>query len=467
MSELTFSKGHNFDGECRSLPAPFDMKVNNSYSEIWKISYPIILGSLATTVLNLTDTAFLARVGEVELGAMAVAGVFYFVMVMVGIALGTGTQIIMARRAGEGNNAEIGRLFDHSFLMLLVIAIGMFLIQYFGAPILFSSILKSERVINACISFMSIRSLGIIFTMIAISFRSFFIGISMTRVITYSAILMMISNVILAYVFIFGKFGFPAMGIKGAALASVLAELISVLYLIVYCLSHKGIREFRLFRFENPGFERIRSILTIASPVVLQNTISIAAWFLFFVVIERMGEHQLAISNVIRATYMILMTPIWGFASATNSMVSNLVGQGKNDEVRSLVKKIVNLSIVTTLALFLATFVSPQWLLRITTSDIRLIDDSMGCYYIIVGAMFLFSVSVILLNAVSGLGATRAAMYIELVNIFIYVLYVYLCGVVWMMSIEVVWFSEILYWIFMGGLSIMFLNYKKWRPVSI
>jgi Na+-driven multidrug efflux pump len=102
------------------------MKINNSYSQIWQIAYPIILGSLATTVLNLTDTAFLARVGEVELGAMAIAGVAYFVLVMTGIALGTGAQILMARRAGEGNSPEIGRLFDHTLLLLSVIAIGMF-----------------------------------------------------------------------------------------------------------------------------------------------------------------------------------------------------------------------------------------------------------------------------------------------------------------------------------------------------
>ncbi len=80
-----------------------------------------------------------------------------------------------------------------------------------------------------------------------------------------------------------------------------------------------------------------------------------SAWFLFFVFIERMGEHELAISNIIRATYMILMTPIWGYASATNSMVSNLIGQGREDEVKGLVKKIIKMSVVTTMVLFAIT----------------------------------------------------------------------------------------------------------------
>ena len=191
------------------------------------------------------------------------------------------------------------------------------------------------------------------------------------------------------------------------------------------------------------------------------------AWFLFFVFIERMGEHELAISNIIRATYMILMTPIWGFASATNSMVSNLIGQNKIHEVKLLVRKIVNLSLLTTTCIFIVSFISPQWLLRITTSDTTLIDDSMGCYYIIIGAMFLFSVSVILLSAVSGSGNTKAAMVIEFFNIAIYMIYVYLCAVVYKSSIETVWFSEIIYWVMMGILSALYLTTRKWQHQKI
>jgi putative MATE family efflux protein len=331
----------------------------------------------------------------------------------------------------------------------------------FATPPLLEAILKSANVTQACNDYIGIRSYGIIFTLIAIAFRSFYIGISITRIITYSAFIMMIVNVILDYVLIFGNYGFPEMGIKGAALASVIAEFTGAAYLIIYSFFKKEFIQFNLFRFQNMGMERINAIFNISAPLVLQNGLSMGAWFLFFVFIERMGEHELAISNVIRATYMILMTPIWGFASATNSMVSNIVGQGKQHEVRSLVLKIVQLSMITTVILFLASLISPQWLLRITTNDQQLITDALGCYYIIVGAMFLFSASVILLNVVSGLGNTKAAMYIELVNIFIYMTYVYICAVILESSIEWVWFSEILYWVLMGLFSYWYLTSKK------
>ncbi|MBL0342451.1 MAG: MATE family efflux transporter [Bacteroidetes bacterium] len=443
------------------------MKVNSSYKDIWSISYPIILGSLATTVLNITNTAFLARVGEVELGAMAIAGVFYFVLVMIGIALGTGAQILISRRAGEGDTNEIGKLFDHTFLLLSGVAIIMFLFSVLIAPDFFSLLLKSPNVLKACNDYIGIRSYGILITLVSITFRSFFIGISHTRIITYSAIIMMVANVILDYLLIFGKYGFPEMGIKGAAWASVIAEFIAFAYLFLYSLVKHEFHHFRLFRFTELTHSRFSSIFHLSSPVILQNTLSMGAWFLFFVFIERMGEHELAISNIIRATYMILMTPIWGYASATNSMVSNLIGQGKIEEVKQLVKRIINLSLITSGLLFAITFISPQWLLRITTSDQVLIADSMGTYYIIIGAMLLFSVSVILLSAVSGSGNTKSAMVIEFFNILVYMIYVYFCAIVINASIEVVWFSEIIYWVLMGVFSAMYLKFSKWKPVEI
>ncbi|MFM8950269.1 MAG: MATE family efflux transporter, partial [Bacteroidota bacterium] len=88
------------------------MKVGINYKNIWEISYPIILGGLANTLLNLTDTAFVSRLGETELASMALTTIYYFVIVMIAISIGVGIQILMSRRAGEGDRDEIGKIFD-------------------------------------------------------------------------------------------------------------------------------------------------------------------------------------------------------------------------------------------------------------------------------------------------------------------------------------------------------------------
>jgi len=443
------------------------MKVGIDYKNIWEISYPIILGGLANTLLNLTDTAFVGRLGETELASMALTTIYYFVVVMIAISIGTGIQILMSRRAGEGDRNEIGKIFDHGFLILSISGLAFTLIMHFTAHDLFASILKSSDVVEASMQYMSARSYGVFFAFTTVALRSFFIAIGQTKIITTAAVLMLVLNGFLDYVLIFGKLGAPEMGIRGAAMASVISEAVAMCFLIAYCIRNHGFKEFKLFRFESINPTRIRAIFHLSSPVILQNLVSMGAWFLFFVVIEHMGERQLAISNIIRATYMIMMTPVWGYAAATNSMVSNLIGQGRENEVGKLVKRIIKLALITSGAIFALMMISPSAILGISTSDKSIIQDAMGCYYIIAGSMFLFSISVILLSTVSGTGSTKAAMLIELTNIFIYLAYVYVFAIIINSSIEQVWLSEPIYWTMMGLFSWLYIRTGRWKEVRL
>ena len=88
------------------------MKLENSYRQIWQIAYPIILSGIAQNIINFTNTAFLGHVGEVELGASAIAGIYYFTFIMVGWGIGSGTQIIIARRLGQQKFSDIGIVFN-------------------------------------------------------------------------------------------------------------------------------------------------------------------------------------------------------------------------------------------------------------------------------------------------------------------------------------------------------------------
>jgi len=443
------------------------MQVQVTHKDIWRISYPIMLGSMAQTLLGITDTAFLARVGEIELGAAAIGGVFYFVLVMIGMGFGIGAQIMMARKAGENDPLSIGRIFDHTILLLLGLSAAVFAIVVLAGPHIFQYIITSPLVLAGANEFLGYRIWGIFFVMIAMSFRAFYVGVSQTRIITYSAIVMTVTNVVLDYLLIFGHYGFPRMGLGGAALASSISECVAAVYLVVYTAFKSDIKKFRLFTFEKLNRKMFEGLVDLSGPIVMQNIISMGAWFAFFVFIERLGEHELAISNIVRSNYMILMTPIWGFSSAANSMVSNLIGQKKPGEVMALLKKIISLSFGITLVLVLLNVVFARWMLHLTAASEVLVNDSLLSFYIICLATLVFSVSMILFSGVSGTGATKAAMYLEISNIIIYLSYVYVCSVFLRTPIEVVWFSEVLYWSMMGSFSYFYLKSLRWQLVTI
>jgi putative MATE family efflux protein len=442
-------------------------KVKATYSDIWRISWPIMLGSLAQTILGLTDTAYLARVGEVELGACGIASVFYFVLVMLGFGIGIGSQILIARKSGEGKIKEIGTIYDHSLLLLLFFSVILFFFLLFISPVIFNSIIQSENVKTAANKFIAYRSWGIIGVMITVSLRSFYTGIATTRIVTYSSFLMTGINVVLAYALIFGHLGFREMGISGAGLASAISEIITAAYLLIYTRIKKEFRIYELFKFRKPQTPVFINVMNLSSPVILQHLISMGGWFLLFVFIEKLGEHALAISNVVRSSYMLLMTPVWGYATSANSMVSNLIGQEKKSEVLSLLKKICKLSLITTSFIVILTVLFPNLILRINTSDPVLIHDSLGSFYVVSGAMILFCTSFVLFSGVSGTGNTKIAMLMEMVNIFIYLVYVYICSTIIHASVEWVWVVEILYWLLMGIFSYIYLKSNHWKKIIL
>jgi Na+-driven multidrug efflux pump len=165
--------------------------------------------------------------------------------------------------------------------------------------------------------------------------------------------------------------------------------------------------------------------MDLSLPLVVQNLLSMGSWFIFFVFIEKYGKHELAISNIVRGAYMISMTPIWGFSVAANSMISNIIGQKRDNEVFELLNKIMKLTLIFALIMIAINIIMPVQLMSLFTNDLNLVKDSLGCLKVVDFAMIFFSSAIVAISAVSGTGATRMALKIEIAAIFIYLVYNY------------------------------------------
>ncbi len=443
------------------------MAVNISYKRIWTIAYPIILGSVAQNLINVTDTAFLGRVGEVELGAAALGGMFYLILFTVGMGFGTGLQIMMSRRFGEGRKHLIGKSFDHAIYFMIPVALISFLImKYLGDPIL-RLVIDSTEVYKASVRFLNYRMYGIFFAAGQVIFRAFYVGIAQTKIITWSTVVMAVVNIFLDYALIFGKFGFPEMGVEGAALASTIAEGVTFVYLMGYVQLKKHHKEFGMYKFS--GFDRklFSRSSRLAIPIMVQNFFSFAVWFSFFLFVEKLGEQALAVSNIIRSVYIVLMIPIWGFAAASNSMVSYLIGMKKSDMVFLLLRRIELMAIVGVGILVSLSFIFPDFILQIYTNDSELIKQSIGPLKVIgISSIFLASGN-ILFNGVMGTGKTTVSFLIEAIVIPIYVLFVYVAIYHFNANVTVAWITEIVYGILLTILSYLYLKKGNWRKKTI
>ena len=434
-----------------------------SLQKIWNISWPIMISLVAQNVVNVTDTAFLGHVGSVELGASAIGGLFYVTLFMVAYGFTTGVQILIARRHGEKEYASIGSIFDNGFYFLGITTITITaLIVLFGAQLL-KPFIASADVFEASTVFLKYRVFGLFFASSTLLFRSFYTGIAFTKYISISAAIMAGLNVFLAYGLIFGKLGFPEMGIEGAGLASSISEACAMFFFFAITARKPHLKKFKLFAFVKPDFAIIGSTLNVSLYIMIQFVLSHAVWFGFFLLIEKMGETSLAVSNIIRSIYMLLMIPAWAMSSATSSLVSNAIGAGFSGKVVPIVKKVLVFSMgIMLIIAVLAAFV-PHFMISIYTNDTGLHQASVASYYIILGAVFLFSATIVLFNGVLGTGNTRTGLAIEVGTLSLYLVLAWLLAVKLQQPIEIVWMCEYMYAIVLGLLSWIYLKKGKWE----
>jgi len=438
-----------------------------TYRQIWDITLPIIFSLVAQNIVNVTDTAFLGRVGEVELGASAIAGLFYISLFMLGFGFGIGGQIMIGRRNGERNYYEIGKITDNSLYFLMALGLILFLLIKFLSPLMLRPIIASDAIYQASTSFLQYRIYGIFFAFGNILLRAFYIGTTSTRVLTYNALIMAATNVVLDYMLIFGNWGAPKLGIEGAAIASSVSEAVSAVFFFTYTIRMVDLKKYNLFRFKHADWALIKKTLELSVFVMVQFFLSLAAWFVFFMIIEKTGQRQLAISNIIRSAYIVLMIPVFAFGSTANTLVSNMIGQGRPQFVLPVIRKVAWLNFLLIGGIVLVSAFIPHQLISVYTTNIELVQQTVPSFYVVMSALLLFSFSNILFNGVSGTANTATALTIETITILVYLAVATYLAVFLKLSIEKVWASEYVYFLMLGILSYFYLKSGKWTRKTI
>ena len=434
-----------------------------SYRNIWKVAYPILISLVMEQMIGLTDTAFLGRVGEIELGASAIALVYYMILFMAGFGFSIGAQIIIGRRNGEGNHTDTGKVFWNGLYFLLGLSALIIAASELFSPILMKHLVSSEAIYHASLSYVRWRLPGMIFAFCTAMYRAFYVGTTQTKTLTLNSVVMVLSNILFNWVLIFGHLGFPALGITGAAIGSSLAELVSLVFFALYTRISCDRKKYGL---DKPaGFDRaeLKSMMPVCSWTMIQHIISISTWFIFFLYIEHLGERSLAVSNIIRGVSGLLWMILAAFSSTCSTLVSNIIGAGREDKVMSLVKRILKLSygIVISIALLFCIF--PKAVISIYTDIPELIPATIPSLIVMCSSYLLTVGAMILFNAVSGTGSTKTAFRLELAALGIYTLYCTIVAGILKADVAICWSAEHVYAAVLLILCYIYLRSGRWK----
>lgn len=435
--------------------------------EIWRVTYPIFLGLLAQNVINVTDTAFLGRVGEVALGAAAMGGLLYICVYTIAFGFSVGSQILIARRNGDGNYRAVGPIMWQGTAFSFGMAVCLLILMYFSAAPLIRLLITSDSIYGATYEFFTWRIWGFLFAFVNVMFRGLYIGITRTKVLTMNAVVMALVNVVLDYALVFGELGLPEMGVRGAALASVIAEASSLIFFLLYTYYKVDLKKYGLNRFGQFDLSMVLRILRISCFTMVQYFLAMAIWFVFFMALERLGQRQLAVANIVRSVYVVLLIPVQALSTTANTLVSNLIGAGGSSGVVTLLHKISRMSFLIMVVCVGLCVAFPGSILSVYTNEEALLVESVSALYVVCGAMLIASLANVYFNGISGTGNTQAALVLEVFVQVFYALYIIVVGMVIQAPVDVCFTTEVIYYVLMLGSSLIYLKKAKWQNKKI
>ena len=256
-----------------------------------------------------------------------------------------------------------------------------------------------------------------------------------------------------------------ALGIAGAAIGSVLAEAVSLMFFILYTRFRVDCRKYGLDRIYRPSVHGQRSILKVSFWTMIQNFISFSTWFAFIIFVEHLGEHSLAVTNIVRNIGSLIFMIISAFASTCSSVTSNLIGAGRQEEVMPTIKRIIVMGYMFVIPLALLFSAFPELFARIYTNIPSLYEDVAPSVWVFCTSLIFTVPGNILFQAVSGTGNTRKAFALEIGTLMVYLAYSAFITMHLRLDVSLCWTTEHVYYLLIGILCYSYIKKGKWETM--
>src|SRR5262249_32359683 len=327
--------------------------------------------------------------------------------------------------------------------------------------------LRSGNVAGAVSGFLGIVAFRVFFDALNFSYIGFYSGVGKTRVFVGTTAVMAVTNLVADYLLIFGNLGFPRLGIKGAAIGALLAEIAACAFMTVDIFKNGYARRFRLFQVSLRGAIRAKRLLKLSLPLALERLVLHARWFIFFLIIEHIGENALAKANVIYSCYLLFLIIIDGFSEAALTLVTNLIGQDQAERIFTVVRSAVFCAAAVLAPFLLLVLIHPQTPLSLFTSDTGLLQGCVNGLRVVGLAIMVAIPGEMMLSAVAGTGDTRRVLIIELLLSVCVLVFAFSAAMIFELPLEAVWVAEVIGWLCCVSCSYKWLRSGAWKEVYV
>ena len=209
--------------------------LTKEFSYNWKLAAPVIMGMLGHTFVGLVDNIMVGQLGSAELAAVSLGNSFFFVAMSLGIGFSTAITPLVAEADSEGDFKKGKSAFKHGFFLCIVLSLVLFGLILLAKPLMYF-MKQPEEVVVLTMPYLDVIAVSLIPLIIFQGFKQFSDGLSLTKHAMYATILANAINIALNYILIFGKFGFPKMGIVGAGVGTLVSRvsMIVIIWILLY-----------------------------------------------------------------------------------------------------------------------------------------------------------------------------------------------------------------------------------------
>lgn len=400
--------------------APSAWQLGGELRALLKLAIPVVLSELAWMMMSVVDTIMVGRLSPEAIGAVGLSSVLYYVPALCGMGLLLGLDTLVSQAYGRGDDNDCRRSLDQGLYIALAVTVPIMLIVH-SVPALLPHWGTNPAVSAQAVAYLRILNWGTPWLLAYGTFRRYLQGMGVVKPVTVALVSANLVNLAGNWVLIYGKFGAPAMGVRGSALSTLLARFYMAVFLIAVAWHHERKRNYPLFaHWARPEGERIRHMLRLGGPAATQMIFEIGAFSAATVIAaklspEALAAHQIAL-NCASITYMVPL----GISSAAAVAVGQSIGAGDPARARRAGWLAVGLAAayMALMAVLLITF--PKAIVRIYSPDAGVLGIGVPLLALAAAFQIFDGIQTASTGALRGLGHTKSPMVLNMVGYWVF-----------------------------------------------
>ncbi|MCK8817570.1 MATE family efflux transporter [Natroniella sulfidigena] len=389
---------------------------------ILKLAWPALLMMFLQSVIGMIDVMMIGSIGPTALAAVDMSNRLIMVVVGAISALSIGATALVARYVGAKNHKQANKVMVNALISGIVLSLILALIGFLTSQSLLEMMMVLMEEVDGAVLDQGSIYLRIIFSSMVFALPMMLItailqGIGDMKTPLYIMIISNICNVVINYLLIFGVGVFPALGVAGAAIGTILSRVVGTIAGFIVLIRGNSILKLELNKSSlKVDFKMIKEIFTIGIPAAIEQLVRQSSQIIYTILIAALGTLTLAANAIVMNIELVPIMIGFGFATAATTLVGQSLGAGKKDLAKEYAKQTAYLSTGLLIVISIPMFIFAHPIIKLFTTDLEVINLVLPILRFMIVIQALFGLIIVLAGALRGGGDTKWPMYSTIVG---------------------------------------------------